>query len=45
MSSNQKQDKIDKRAAALRENLKKRKALAKSDAKDKDKSSDKQDNE
>jgi len=29
MSNQQKQDKIDKRAAALRENLKKRKALAK----------------
>jgi len=29
MSTNQKQDKLDKRAAALRDNLKKRKALGK----------------
>lgn len=35
MSQNQKQDRLDKRAAALRENLKKRKALAKDKANDK----------
>ncbi len=45
MSKQQKKTKIDKRAAALRENLKKRKSPSKSNAKDKEKSAEKQDNE